>query len=157
MPKGRYGCFACGAPTTDVFQVWLRDYRADVAPCANGCRRERTIDSVTRHLCAACGAAWWDRAIPCLARDYGSRGCAYCGDAPTFARVQLWHRRRDGTSVRQRATSFCEECSLNAYGAVAAIFDPDGSWRADGSTVGGDLAAARKRARAKLDKPPIVR
>lgn len=50
MPKGYSGCWQCGQPATHVVQLWLREHLPEKYKCGN--RRQRSVDSVSRSLCA---------------------------------------------------------------------------------------------------------
>jgi hypothetical protein len=143
MPKGTHGCWICGAPTTHVLQIWLRDYRE--GHIVNSRRKEHTISSVGRSLCTVCADHQWLAVTRPLARVGGYHGCGYCGVRST-SRVQVWLRLRSGKSVRVKATSFCEECSYTAWDVATAPMGAD-DYRYDTAPrpPAGNLAAARAR------------
>lgn len=151
MPKGKRGCFQCGAQTARVVQVTLRDVDWK-APTS----REKIVDSVLRSFCKEHGEQTYKVIARILQRRH-DRGCGACGHTPTTSRIQIWTRQigdidprtgyRPQTSIPglpSTNTSYCEACHEAIYDAATGPLD-GGNWnmRGGGSRHGGDMAAAR--------------
>lgn len=145
MPKGRNGCFACGQPTRQTVQVWMRDFIA-----ADGKRQQATVGSVSRSFCGPCAATYFAVLRAIVRRRYqGQFGCGTCG-GETICRIQLWLRERpDMRSVCSVSASYCEECSYDTWTQATTILDGD-SWRECPPSIFGDLSGARKKQRQRV-------
>lgn len=145
MPKGTFGCFACGQPTELTVQAWLRDY---CGGDGHKHHKQKTMASIARSFCGDCGLVHYGVLQRLVVRRHrGAFGCAICGDV-TLCRVQIWMRRTvDKRSVCSTSASFCEECSLDTWGHATQLLDGD-TYRESRVSVGGDMSGARKRQNA---------
>lgn len=147
MPKGRNGCFVCGAPTVLTLQVWLR-VRSSV-----GDQSEKTIRTVARSLCWSCGAAYWQVARAAMKRAQPAyHGCAACA-ATTTLRMQSWMRTKPpgSVSVATITTAFCTPCGEAAFGRMWVLLDGDSQRHARQHSAKANLVrarAARRQAKA---------
>lgn len=69
MPKGKSGCFACGAGTVLVVQAWLRAFSEEEKD-RSGNRRQITTASIERYFCEPCGRRVFGLVRPALERRH---------------------------------------------------------------------------------------
>lgn len=145
MPKGRRGCYFCGAPTARHVQIWIR------GPADETIRKARdfnaTIDSVSRSLCLPCADNEVLDMRDELARQHPKvHGCGICGEKCSV-RVQVWVRTADNTRGTKQAfsTAYCATDGREIYDRIAERLGNDRPRTKGGNARPGNLAKARKR------------